>query len=603
MGRCPRWHPEQMRRGWTILLALAVLASGCVGLLEDEEVRTSARNATSGPELDGIVTDRLSQARYTLERTVETRVPSHDEVLLHAVEYHPNVTEGTKTPVVLVLSPYWGNLGEPAQAGSMDDYLIELLVSRGYTVVRASVRGTGASGGCYQLGGPTEIQDARRLVERYHEAGFSNGNVALIGASYVGTTPWQAAITDPPGLRTIVPIAGITDMYKYMFVQGAAYTHGPFFPTYYTAATGWAHRPGGIDGPREVLPLTGSVCPGVAERIAEGYRTWEDGDHDAFWDARNYEARLENVSVPVFLVHGFQDWNVDPNNGLPIFDELPSPKKAWLGQWGHRYPHDTGSEKTERPDWNMTLVAWFDRWLKDRATGVLQEPTVLMQDSAKRWHTARTWPPANRTPERLYLTPNGELAAEPPTQRGAPTMGPYPGGVGVDAPDAVDEQAAGPKKLTFTSPPVGEPMNILGRPTLSLNVSIDAPNGHLVADLYEVTVAGEHRWLGHAILDLAHRDSRDDGEPMPTGTPQPVELTFFPMDAHVAAESRLELVLKPEDTSWIHPSRYKPTYRFPMGPDAPASLGFEVLRNVTTHEAPDPGEVPLSGPSTGSAVR
>ncbi|MDX1611265.1 MAG: CocE/NonD family hydrolase, partial [Candidatus Thermoplasmatota archaeon] len=530
---------------------------------------------------------------FELAEVVEVHIPSHDGVELHAAEYHPNVTEGERTPVVIQLSPYLGNLAPEAQA-QHEAYWTELLVSRGYTVVHASVRGTGYSGGCFQLGGPVEIQDAYELVEHYHEADWSNGNVSLIGVSYPGTTPWQAAITNPPGLKTIVPMEGISDMYRYDHVNGASYTHGPAFPTYYTATVDWALVPQNAQGPKHVLPPLEAACPGVAERIANGWETLASGDHDAFWDERDYEAHLEDIEVPVFLVHGFQDWNVDPDNGVPIFERLPEGSKAWLGQWAHNYPFaNSYNEEWERHDWNATLVAWFDEHLKGKDTGIMEEPAVLAQTSRGSWHRSDTWPPQEVTREVAYLTTDG-LSLEPGEEEEV-SMGPHVPSEQVGFPGLGD--AISPQQLTFTSERFQEDTVIVGQPTLTLNVSLDQPDGHLVATLYDPDAEGgpsSPSWLGHAILNLAHRESRDAGEPMPEGSFEQVTLTFFPMDVEIPAGHRLQLVLTPEADGWIHPSPYAPTYTFQLGGDAPATFTFDVLDDPVFEQAPIQGSVPWS---------
>ncbi len=194
-------------------IIVLVLTTGCLGFVDNDEAPLEDAN------LDP-TDDTLSKPVHALDAIHESWIASHDETVLHAAEYHPNTTD--ERPVVIILSPYWGNLHPEAQAFTEDNYFVELFVERGYTLVHASVRGTGYSGGCYALGGPAEIQDTIDLVEHYANADFSNGNVGMIGASYPGTTPWQAAIEDPDGLATIVPIAGISDMYRYMYNDGTA---------------------------------------------------------------------------------------------------------------------------------------------------------------------------------------------------------------------------------------------------------------------------------------------------------------------------------------------------------------------------------------------
>ena len=48
-----------------------------------------------------------------------------------------------------------------------------------------------------------------------------NGNVAMTGRSYAGTMPFAVATTGVEGLKTIIPVAGISDWYSQQNQQGA----------------------------------------------------------------------------------------------------------------------------------------------------------------------------------------------------------------------------------------------------------------------------------------------------------------------------------------------------------------------------------------------
>ena len=54
------------------------------------------------------------------------------------------------------------------------------------------------------------------------KADWSNGNVAMSGQSYAGSTAFAVASTGVEGLKTIVPRAGIASWYDYYRSQGIA---------------------------------------------------------------------------------------------------------------------------------------------------------------------------------------------------------------------------------------------------------------------------------------------------------------------------------------------------------------------------------------------
>ena len=52
------------------------------------------------------------------------------------------------------------------------------------------------------------------------KADWCNGNVAMTGASYGGTIPFEVAVSGVKGLKTIIPFAGIANWYDYTNAQG-----------------------------------------------------------------------------------------------------------------------------------------------------------------------------------------------------------------------------------------------------------------------------------------------------------------------------------------------------------------------------------------------
>src|SRR5262249_41835979 len=94
--------------------------------------------------------------------------PMGDGVVLRADIHYPTVPEtrlpaaGT-VPVLLSVTPYGKKAPPPAAqiGGGATPYLIR----RGYIEVMVDVRGTGASGGCFEMFGTQQTQDGVDLVE------------------------------------------------------------------------------------------------------------------------------------------------------------------------------------------------------------------------------------------------------------------------------------------------------------------------------------------------------------------------------------------------------------------------------------------------------
>ena len=265
-------------------------------------------------------------------------------------------------PVVIESRPYFGNADPPAAAEGQkfSKWLIHELVPRGYVVVLHSVRGTGDSGGCYGQGGVVEQKDEAATVEAFAKEPYSTGKVGMIGKSYGGTTPWEAAVQQPPHLVTIVPVSGITEWYLYVASHGVWYDSGTLFNAEYPLSISYHAEPTGADpnDPTGWLPPASQLahypekaCQDLLMDEAATATGAATADEDAFWLERDYQtpaqiAKINQANVSVYVVHGLQDWNVKPDNVVDIYNKLTVPKHMQLGQWDHQYPlrDDWGNE-------------------------------------------------------------------------------------------------------------------------------------------------------------------------------------------------------------------------------------------------------------------
>lgn len=107
---------------------------------------------------------------------------------------------------------------------------------RGFAVIASAGFGALGSDGFNYVGSDYERDAFKFVVEWLHgdriayadregtiatKADWSNGNVAMTGRSYAGTMPFAVATTGVEGLKTIIPVAGISDWYSQQNQQGA----------------------------------------------------------------------------------------------------------------------------------------------------------------------------------------------------------------------------------------------------------------------------------------------------------------------------------------------------------------------------------------------
>jgi X-Pro dipeptidyl-peptidase len=311
-------------------------------------------------------------------------------------------------PVILSMTPYHALYGaldptpENLPAGDAN-----IFVPQGYAYAQADVRGTYNSGGCWDYGGIKERRDGYDLVEWLGTRDWSNGKVAMTGASYDGTTANAAAIENPPHLATIVPISAISRWWGYAYQQGTRSTYSgesadadppSDTPTDFMFGYGFLPppEPGSVTH-AEQIAMRWQPCDRV-EKLLAGYNP--QPDYNAFWKERDYLRRASKVKVPVLVTHGQLDFNVKTWEGTSWFEALRTPKMMVLGQW----PHD--SPRGNLAGWDDLLGRWYARWLYGVRNGIEREPNVLVQTNDGTWHAERTWA-AGRT--KTFALSGGEF--------------------------------------------------------------------------------------------------------------------------------------------------------------------------------------------------
>lgn len=506
-----------------VLLALALVAPAFAGCLGASEV---APNAT-GPE------SLVSQVLFGEVIGEHMPVESFDGTVIDMWVFRPDVGDSDEqVPVIINFSPYWSNLAPPAatRGDAFSQYLIDYYVPRGYAAALVSARGTGLSEGCFTIGGPDEVKDMGVVVDFLVGQAWSNGNVTATGKSYDGTMAQGLLTLNHPAVKTIAPVSPISEFYKYNYYNGVPYmVTGHVFNTYYVADVSVSQNVPPLGGDPLAFDPTDPTYEKTPTRFCDEsvavqtnqYHTLTTGDYTPYWQARNYTALLpDQVDASVFYIHGLQDWNVKPDHMDPwiaALHERDVPVKMYLGQWAHDYP--------TRDDWNMTMLRWFDHYLKGIDTGILAEPLVQVQDNEGVWRTEAEWPVARAARTTFHLDASGALQADPGSgsfsYRDEPASGLATGGNAM--------------RFETTFP---EGARIVGSPVVHALVSATGPRATLSATLYI-----DGKAVNDGALDLYHRDSLVTGTPMTPGTQYAVAFSMFPQDLVVPAGGTLTVEL------------------------------------------------------------
>lgn len=535
---------------WAVPVLLIAALAGCFSADPAPEGLAFPAGTHPWPAADGSEwpVDLTGPFELLPDMPLHVRLPSHDGVELGGWVFLPDLPEGLQAPTVVLSSPYNGlDLNEAPNRGTWGAGPIDLLVENGYAVAAFSVRGTGVSGGCFENKGLREQLDQVAIVEWAANQSWSNGRVGMMGISYPATTPLMAAIHQPPSLKTILPIAPVTDVYTELFsTQGALYTSGAHNELGRRAVVSLTPSLSDHAGSEDALAVQRTLdaaaraCPDFAEVLGAPAAGWFADDRNApYWQERSLITGFPNITASVFFVHGLLE-TAHPSQEDVAWQALaagPAPTAMMLGQWDHEVPHVD--------DWADRAVGWLDFWLK----GVGDPPRldVEYQDSHLEWRRSAAWPPVEAREEVLYLGAR-QLSAEPAA--GAATFRSLPF---VDLPTGAPAHGNWPLCGTdsavgavLESAPLAEEALLAGNPMAWLHLESDLPGGLVSLFLYRVPADGtceDADLLSTGSADLRFHAGKLVGMDFPTGQPTPVRVDLLNVAERVPAGDRLVLVV------------------------------------------------------------
>ncbi|MFD7574982.1 Xaa-Pro dipeptidyl-peptidase [Streptomyces sp. NPDC059810] len=419
-----------------------------------------------------------------------------DRVAVDIVRPRETAAAGRKVPVIMDASPYYAccGRGNESQKKTYDAdgnpvqfplFYDNFFVPRGYAFVAVDLAGTNRSDGCDDVGGRSDVQSAKAVVDwlngrargytsrtgdtRSRATTWSTGNVGMIGKSWDGTIANGVAATGVEGLKTIVPIGAISSWYDYFHSQGAPlYDANPSWLSDYVNS-----------------PEAQARCGAVQDRITAG--TPYSGDRTPAWTERDHVRNAAEVKASVFVVHGQQDLNVRANQFGQWWDALGKQgveRKIWLSQTGHVDPFDF-----RRADWVRTLHRWFDHYLLGYENGIDREPVADIERAPDRWTTDRQWPPRGTAATTLRAAPGsapgpGVLGRRAPAPGSTATFTDDPGLGELDWAARID--AATPEKAGFVTRPLSRDLRISGSSKVTVTATPTTSTAHLTAVLVDL---------------------------------------------------------------------------------------------------------------------
>jgi putative CocE/NonD family hydrolase len=520
-----------------------------------------------------------------LDLTIETDVPCRvqDGTTLRADVYRPR-GEGP-FPVILMRTPYSKT---HAQANSGPAHPA-WFARHGYMVVVQDCRGRWASEGDYY---PfrDEAADGYDTVEWAASLDGSNGKVGMYGFSYPGATQLLAATKRPPHLATICP--GFTTSQYY---EEWTYNQGAFCVAFMTF---WANflaldtlrRDGRNEAfdrlRRQILvsePWNWQVPLMDYEPLREAgaadyFFDWlEHSSYDDYWRQWSIDEDYSRIEVPALHFGGWYDLFVNGTvrNFTGLRREAASEtaragQKLLIGPWTHSpwYPlPGAGSVgATQIDDW---LLRWFDQFLKDRDTGVLDAAATVFV-LGRGWQDFDAWPPSSVEHVDWFLHSDGRansafgdgrLSSEAPTEEPPDvyTYDPDLPNVSVGGHSCCPESNSpiGPKcqaetesaatVLVYTSEPLEDDLDLVGDVSMTLYAATTAVDTDFTARLCIVDEGGCSKNLQEGIVRARFRESLHEPSLVTPGEVYEYRIHLGPVGVRIARGQRLRVHVSSSD--------------------------------------------------------
>ncbi len=448
-----------------------------------------------------------------------------DGTRLAARYWLPEDAGENPVPAILEYIPYCKRDGTAARDEAMHPYF----AGHGYAAVRVDMRGSGESDGVV-LGEylQQEHDDAVEVIAWLARQPWCTGKVGMMGKSWGGFNCLQVAALRPPALGAILTVCSTDDRYA----DDVHYMGGCML----TANATWAYSMFTRQGRPPDPALVGERWRDTWMQRLEATEPWliewlKHQTRDDFWKHGSVCENYDDIQVPVYAVGGWAD---SYSNAIPrLLAGLSVPAKGLVGPWGHQYPHQ--GHPLPKAGFLQDALRWWDHWLKDIDTGMMDEPAyrVWMQDYAPptsyiherpgRWVAEAAWPSPRITETAYALNADGladvpqvgpDLLLSSPQTTGLTVQNWIHGGAQGLPDEPIDQRADDANSLCFDSAPLPEDLEILGAPMVSISFQSATENAFVCARICEVLPDGTSQRVSYGLLNLTHLDGHEAPKPL-----------------------------------------------------------------------------------------
>jgi putative CocE/NonD family hydrolase len=385
------------------------------------------------------------QAAPKVEVQKNVMVAMRDGVKLATDIYLPT-GNAEKLPVILTRLPY-----NKDGAKAFGEYF----AANGYAFVAQDTRGRYASDGVWRFLND-DGKDGADCATWIGQQPWSDGQIGMVGTSYVGGTQHALALEGAPELKTMIPVDAVSNMGRQSMRNAGAFEMRFWNWIMLNAGNGSqaSREPGTGALLKEMsshridylplLPLRHGLTP---LKLSPEYEDWliqamRHGANDDFWAHCNivdHPGRYQDM--PVYLVGGWYDsWAGNTTaNFATLSRTLKSDVYLIMGPWIHGQQDKSAHGQV---DFGASAAIddplawrreWFDHWLKkkDNSVGKVAPFATKVRifvmgtgDGGKtedgklrhggQWREEREWPLTRSKLTPYYFQADGGLTAEKP---------------------------------------------------------------------------------------------------------------------------------------------------------------------------------------------
>ncbi len=464
-------------------------------------------------------------------------------------------------PVIWEFTPYGRIMkrdGHPVQMKSLRDIA---LITHGYIMARAEVRGTFASFGIRPVtNSPYDTWDGCDINEWIYSQPWCSGKIGMIGGSYTG----QTILSTMAGVPKHLACAFITctDYNKYDgWVRGSIARcfggnpdNDPDVPLdrQLEMAVPVDDDPDGVLLKEAVSnhALNGSQVAPFKQLL---YRNdWSEQSDSEMWNAVSASPHKDSINksgTAVYLAGGLYD--VFRRDTFIMYNNMTLPKKMIIGPWYHC--GDAGI------DMAAENLRFYDYWLKGVDNHLMDEPPIYLKTQfapeGEDWSFLNEWPLPEEKRISVFLG-DGKVSFDPCRETGRydDYTADYSIMTGVESADTAELDG---KALVYTSDTLEKDLRLTGHPVADIWVSANVPDADFFVNMTDVGPDGETFMIADGRLRASlrkvdepdydflglpyHRANREDAHFLENGKPVCLKIDLMPVSYVLKAGHRIRI--------------------------------------------------------------